>query len=96
LRDFLAADGVTPLYSPPYWPRYNGACEAGIGRLKERTAWQAACTSLDGTWTGHHVREALVITNDLIRSWDNPPRTRREVWEERPGLTHQNQRVARH
>jgi transposase InsO family protein len=83
LREFLAADGVRPLYSPPYWPRYNGACEAGIGRLKERTAWQAACASLDGTWTGQNVRKALAITNDLIRSWSNPPRTRREVWEER-------------
>jgi transposase InsO family protein len=67
LREFLAAHDVTPLYSPPHWPRYNGACEAGIGRLKDRTAWQAVCTSLDGTWTGQNVRKALAITNDLIR-----------------------------
>ncbi len=25
---------VTPLFSPPYYPRYNGAIEAGIGSLK--------------------------------------------------------------
>jgi len=24
---------VKPLFSPCYYPRYNGACEAGIGTL---------------------------------------------------------------
>jgi transposase InsO family protein len=76
LRAFLAAAGVTPLYSPPHWPRYNGACEAGIGRLKERTAWQAQYFSLDTTWTHWNVREALAITSDRVRSWDKPLRTR--------------------
>ena len=29
----LAACGVAALVSPPYWPAYNGAVEAGIGGL---------------------------------------------------------------
>src|SRR5437868_1132119 len=34
---------VTPLISPPYYPRYNGAIEAGIGSLKTRTQAHASC-----------------------------------------------------
>ena len=34
--DLLAAHRVEHLLSPPYWPRYNGAVEAGIHALKDR------------------------------------------------------------
>lgn len=33
---------VTNLRSPPEYPEYNGACEAGIGSMKSRTHHQAA------------------------------------------------------
>jgi uncharacterized protein YjbI with pentapeptide repeats len=36
VRDPLRQQGVTILLSPPYTPRYNGACEAGLGALKNR------------------------------------------------------------
>jgi transposase InsO family protein len=34
VREELAGHGVVGLYSPPHWPRYNGAIEAGIGSLR--------------------------------------------------------------
>ena len=37
VRAVLAERGVVALYSPPYWPRYNGAIEAGIGALREKS-----------------------------------------------------------
>jgi transposase InsO family protein len=32
----LLCNGIVPLWSPPYYPRFNGAIEAGIGRWKDR------------------------------------------------------------
>jgi hypothetical protein len=96
LRRFLASCQVSPLYSPHYWSRYNGACEAGIGQLKRRTAWQAAGTTLHAAWTAQHVRTALAITNDLIRSWERHQRTRRQLWQARVWLdAHVRSTVAR-
>jgi hypothetical protein len=33
MGNFLRAQGVRPLFSPPRLPAYNGACEAGIGSM---------------------------------------------------------------
>ena len=32
-KAFLEDWGVEVLYSPPYWPRFNGACESTLGKL---------------------------------------------------------------
>jgi transposase InsO family protein len=49
--ELLAAQRVAHLLSPPHWPRYNGAIEAGIGALKDRTAARAARAGHPGFWT---------------------------------------------
>jgi transposase InsO family protein len=36
IQDLLTGHGVESLLSPPYWPRYNGAIEAGIGRRQKK------------------------------------------------------------
>ena len=51
MPDLLAARRVEHLLSPPYWPRYNGAIEAGIGALKDRTAARAGRAARPGYWT---------------------------------------------
>lgn len=42
VQDLLRDHQVESLLSPPHWPRYNGAIEAGIGGLKTRTNARAA------------------------------------------------------
>jgi transposase InsO family protein len=49
--DLLTAHRVEHLLSPPYWPRYNGAIEAGIHSLKDRTADHAVRAGHAGYWT---------------------------------------------
>jgi transposase InsO family protein len=50
-KGFLESAGVHFLFSPPYWPGYNGAIEATIGSLKSRTEQQAAGQGHAGHWT---------------------------------------------
>ena len=61
----LASAGVIPLYSPPYFPRYNGAIEAGIGSLKTRTERHAARHGHPGSWTMDDVAAAQAEANTL-------------------------------
>ena len=45
----LAEHDVTPLFSPPYTPEYNGACERSGGCFKQRVAHVAGyARPLDG------------------------------------------------
>jgi transposase InsO family protein len=57
--EVLRAHGVEHLLSPPYWPRYNGAIEAGIHALKDRTAAHAARAGRPGSWTWDDTAGAL-------------------------------------
>jgi transposase InsO family protein len=63
----LATHGVERLVSPPYWPRYNGSVEAGIGSLKDRTEARAARQGHAGYWTSDDVAGALSEANALAR-----------------------------
>lgn len=67
--DLLVEQGVVVLYSPPYWPRYNGAIEAGIGSLKERTAACAARCGHAGVWTWDDLAAAQAEANAQAREW---------------------------
>jgi putative transposase len=64
-KALLASAGVIPLYSPPYFPRYNGAIEAGIGSLKTRTERHAARQGHPGFWTLDDVAAAQAEANTL-------------------------------
>src|SRR5436190_2457063 len=50
-REWLEGWQITPLFSPVRMPRYNGACEAGIGAAKRRTEYCAARHNRLGDWT---------------------------------------------
>jgi putative transposase len=67
VQDLLAAHQVECLLSPPYWPRYNGSVEAGIGSLKGRTEAHAARHGHAGYWTADDAAGALVEANALAR-----------------------------
>jgi transposase InsO family protein len=62
-KRFLENAGVQFLFSPPYWPGYNGALEAAIGSLKTRTARQAVGQAHAGLWTGADVSAAWQEAN---------------------------------
>jgi transposase InsO family protein len=63
MKNFLEAVGVIPLYSPPYWPGYNGAIEAAIGSLKTRTEQQAAYQGHPGIWMAADVEAGRRAAN---------------------------------
>jgi hypothetical protein len=64
-KRFLDRWQVLPLYSPPYTPEYNGACEARIGGLKVRTHEQAALEGSVGHWTAEDMESARGMGNEL-------------------------------
>jgi transposase InsO family protein len=63
-HELLDAWHVTPLFSPPRTPRYNGACEAGIGAGKSRTAYRAARLGRFGEWTSDDLEAARCWANE--------------------------------
>lgn len=84
--DLLAAHGVAHLLSPPYWPRYNGAIEAGIGALKDRTAARAARAGHAGYWTWDDTAGALREAADLARPHGPTGPSPNAVWHARPPI----------
>jgi Integrase core domain len=63
LARLLASARVAQLFSPPYWPRYNGAIEASIGSLKSRTEALAAAQGRPGHWTWADAAAARLEAN---------------------------------
>ena len=67
VAELLAAHRVEHLLSPPYWPRYNGAIEAGIHALKDRAAAGAARAGRPGSWTWDDTAGALAEATAFAR-----------------------------
>lgn len=63
LETFLTLRGVTLLLSPPGMPRFNGACEAGIGSLKARTHQIAARHGRQTRWSADDIEAARLLGN---------------------------------
>jgi putative transposase len=83
----LYQHGVIPLFSPPYWPRYNGAIEAGIGSLKTRTAQHAARHDRPVHWTCDDVAAAHAEANATARPHGPTGPTPDQAWANRRRLT---------
>jgi transposase InsO family protein len=65
-RAVLAAHRVMILYSPPYLPRYNGACEAGNGVIKHLAHDLACRNGRPGRWTLDDLEGARLLANRRI------------------------------
>src|SRR5262249_38673518 len=63
----LYSAGVLPLFSPPYYPEYNGAIEASIGSLTTRTEHHAARHDRPGQWTCDDLAAAQAEANATAR-----------------------------
>lgn len=67
VQDLLRANRVECLFSPPHWPRFNGAIEAGIHSLKDRTAAHAARAGHPEFWTSDDAFAARDEMNAFAR-----------------------------
>jgi hypothetical protein len=67
LRVLCERFAVRNLFSPPAWPKYNGAIEAGIGSLTTRTDQAAARRGHPEEWTYEHVAVARLEANAPAR-----------------------------
>jgi transposase InsO family protein len=83
---FLESRDVQILYSPPYWPGYNGAIEAAIGSLKRRTEAHAAAQGHAGQWTTADLEAARQAANNS-RPRRLHGRTPAQVWAARKSLS---------
>jgi transposase InsO family protein len=83
VADLIKEFSVQLLFSPPGWPRYNGAIEAGIGSLKTRTAASARRHGRPGQWTLDDVAAALLEANATARPLGESGPTPEELWQQR-------------
>jgi len=82
-RKLLVKWRVRHLRSPPEWPEYNGACEAGIGSMKARTHHRAAQNGHPGEWSCDDVEAARLQANQTARPWGLRGPTPEESWRQR-------------
>jgi transposase InsO family protein len=87
VQDLLDQNNVTFLLNPPYYPQYNGACEAGIGSLKVRAHHIAARNNRPGEWTCDDVEQARIQANQTARPKGIKGLTPDAVWAGRRIVT---------
>lgn len=69
LKALLDEHRVTLLLSPPYFPRYNGSVEAGIGSLKSRAHLEAARHGHPCEWNCDDLEAARLQANEQSKPW---------------------------
>ena len=75
--------GVIYLLSPPYYPKYNGSCEAGHGSIKTRAHHMAARAGRPGQWTCDDIEAARVQANELSRPKGHGGPSPNQLWAEK-------------
>jgi transposase InsO family protein len=79
--------GVIALFSPPYYPEYNGAIEAGIGSLATRTERHAARHDRAGQWCCDDAAAAQAEANAGARPRGPGGPTPEQAWAGRSPIT---------
>jgi transposase InsO family protein len=87
LKDLVRRKKILWLYSPPAMPRYNGACEAGVGSIKTRAHFEAARHDRPGDWTCDDVEAARLQANEMGRPRGHRGPTPDEAWYWRKRVT---------
>jgi len=87
VQKLLQQEKVVPLFSPVRMPRYNGACEAGIGSMKTRTHHESARHDHPGEWSCDDCEAARLQANELARPWGAHQPTPDQAWAERALIT---------
>lgn len=83
----LARWGITPLHSPPYTPRYNGACEAGVGSIKRGAELFAREAGRPGEWTLDGLEAARLYANEFGRPRSAGEGSPDDAWAARARVT---------
>lgn len=94
-RELCKEWGVEILWSPPRTPSYNGAIEASIRWMKERTAHVATEAGRPGEWIREDLCEALELTNQLPKNAERGGTPRREVFSARRRVAQEERDVFR-
>ncbi|MBN1459436.1 MAG: hypothetical protein JXA57_07855, partial [Armatimonadetes bacterium] len=84
-RGFLTGHGVVVLYSPPYWPRFNGSCESSLGKLKVKTMHQAHRRGRPCRLMAEDLETARTLANDF-RAKEPPALSRAQHYGERSAI----------
>ena len=87
VQELLRMWNVAHLFSPPHWPRYNGAVEAGIGSLNGRTEAHAARHGHPGLWTWDDVAAAMLEANTFARPRGERGPSPEALWAARSVIT---------
>jgi transposase InsO family protein len=87
VQELLRMSNVAHLFSPPHWPRYNGAVEAGIGSLKARTDACAARHGRPGLWTWDDAAAAMLEANLFARPRGERGPSPEAFWKLRSPIT---------
>jgi hypothetical protein len=86
-RRLLERWHIWPLRSPPRWPEYNGACEAGLGSMKTGTHHESVRYGRPGSWTCADTEAARCQANQTARPWGVHGPTPDIVWCRRRALS---------
>lgn len=86
---FLRSQGVLLLPSPPYYPQYNGAIEAGMGSIEGHADWAAYLAGRPGQWSSEDLVIAKSMANEFARPRGANGPTPKEAWLAREPITDQ-------
>lgn len=92
VQHLLTENSVLPLFSPPYWPRYNGACEKSIGWLKTRVRHIAELDLRPESWSSNDLQRARAIANEITRPWGYRGPSRADVWNARKPIANEQRK----
>jgi transposase len=89
VHEWAGHHGVLLLYSPPYYPQYNGSVECGIGSLKVAAHYISALNDRPGQWTADDIHAAVqqINTNGRPRGAHGPSPI--ELWDARGAIDEQ-------
>ena len=89
LGTWADAAGVALLFSPPYWPPYNGSIEGSIGAVATRAHEAAAWEGHPEHWTTDNLALAREQANRVVAPDGTTPATR---WARRSSITRRERR----
>jgi transposase InsO family protein len=95
IERLLSVREVISLVSPKYYPQYNGALEAGNGSIKTFTAHLAASQDHPGWWTCDNVDGAIMLANDLCRTWGPNCPSATSMWNSRTAISEKQRKEIR-
>lgn len=88
IERYLCKKGVIHLWSPKYYPQYNGSIESGIGTLKVYTHHEAARNGRPGEWTCDDLEGGNQRANEFARPRGSRGPSARQLWDGRTPISY--------